>query len=68
MADPAVGESAEVTYAFATCDTTTAGARTGPHASPQREDTPLPYHRSTTFRHEVAAAFRMWEAAANRLP
>jgi hypothetical protein len=62
---PRFGESAQVTYAFATRDTTTAGARNcGRMLPPSAAYTPSRI-TERQFRREVAAAFRMWEAAAN---
>jgi hypothetical protein len=62
---PRWGEGATVTYAFATRATHTEGARNcagmlPPEAAYERSRISRP-----AFRREVAAAFRMWEAAAD---
>jgi len=62
---PLFGESAQVTYAFATRDTTTAGARNCGRMLPPSAAYVPSRITEAQFRHEVAAAFRMWEAAAN---
>jgi Matrixin len=62
---PHWGESAAVTYAFATEATTTKGARNCGELLPP-ETAYEPSHISQSqFRREVAAAFHMWEGAAN---
>jgi hypothetical protein len=63
--NPRFGESAQVTYAFATHDTTAAGARNcGRMVPPSTAYVPSRITEAQ-FRREVAAAFRMWESAAN---
>jgi Matrixin len=62
---PRWGESAVVTYAFATQPTNTANARNCAKLLPP-ERAYAPSHVSrTAFRREVAAAFRMWETVAD---
>jgi hypothetical protein len=62
---PRWGESAAVTYAFATEPTTTKGARNCAKLLPPNVAYAPSHISDAQFRHEVAAAFRMWERAAN---
>lgn len=62
---PRFGESAAVTYAFATQETSTAGARNCARMLPPSTAYAPSQITDSQFRREVAAAFRMWEAVAN---
>jgi hypothetical protein len=62
---PRWGEAAAVTYAFATAPTTTKGARNCAKLLPPNVAYAPSRISDVAFRHEVAAAFRMWERAAN---
>ncbi len=62
---PRFGESAVVTYAFATRPTTTPGARNCAKMLPPSRAYAPSHISESQFRREVAAAFRMWEGAAN---
>jgi hypothetical protein len=62
---PRLGESAAVTYAFATRAITTKDARNcGRMLPPERAYGPS-HIDNVQFEHEAAAAFRMWEAVAD---
>jgi hypothetical protein len=63
---PHFGESAVVTYAFATAPlTTTPGARNCAKMVPAARAYEASGVEAARFRREVAAAFRMWEKVAN---
>jgi len=62
---PRWGEAATVTYAFATEPTTTKGARNCAKLLPPNVAYAPSHVSDGAFRREVAAAFRMWEAAAD---
>ncbi len=62
---PRMGEGAAVTYAFATEAVDTAGARNCAKLVPPEKAYAASHISQAQFRHEVAAAFRMWEGAAN---
>lgn len=62
---PHWGESAAVTYAFATEATITKGARNCAKMLPPEAAYEPSRIGRMQFRREVAAAFRMWEAVAN---
>jgi hypothetical protein len=62
---PRWGEAAAVTYAFATGPTTTKGARNCAKLLPPNVAYAPSHISAGAFRREVAAAFRMWETAAN---
>jgi Matrixin len=62
---PRWGEGAAVTYAFATAPTTTPGARNCAKMLPPDAAYTRSHINEPQFRREVAAAFRMWEGAAN---
>jgi hypothetical protein len=62
---PRWGESAELTYAFATQATATEGARNCAKMLPPKTAYEPSRISPTAFRREVAASFRMWEAVAN---
>ncbi len=62
---PRWGDGAAVTYAFATKPTTTAGARNCAELLPPKAAYGPSHVSRDAFRSEVAAAFRMWEVAAD---
>jgi len=62
---PRFGESAVVTYAFATGPVTTPGARNCAKMLPPARAYAPSHIDESRFRSEVRAAFRMWEKAAN---
>lgn len=62
---PRFGESAVVTYAFATGPVTTPGARNCAAMLPPARAYEPSHIEESRFRSEVRAAFRMWETAAN---
>ena len=62
---PRMGVGAAVTYAFATEAVDTPGARNCAKLAPPEKAYAPSHITAEQFRHEVAAAFRMWEGVAN---
>jgi Matrixin len=62
---PRFGEAARVTYAFITKATDTPGARNCAKMLPPERAYQPSHISAPAFRHEVAAAFHIWESVAN---